>query len=77
MVYAEWGLQIEYPFATRFGRNDEVVNLINYDEQDFFVWNSNPFLSAPNGNGLQEYSPTAWLLPYWLGRYYDFISAAP
>lgn len=48
------------------------VNLLPYDEINMFLWNGNPF-EVDGGSGFGEYASSAWLLPYWIARYYKFI----
>ncbi len=38
-------------------------------------WDRNPWMAKSGNDGNDEQSPTAWLLPYWMGRYYGFIAA--
>lgn len=61
-------------YRNRRDRRD-IVNLLPYDEIAFYRWNADPFEYHQGGNGLNLAEPTAFLLPYWLGRYHNFISA--
>jgi len=49
------------------------LRVFPYDEISMFRWNSNPF-DLNGGSGFGEFDPSAWLLPYWMARYYSFIS---
>jgi len=52
------------------------LKIFPYDELNFGRWNGNPFAIGQGyqgGDGHDEWEPTTWLLPYWLGRYYNFI----
>eukprot|EP01012_Entosiphon_sulcatum_P007568 TRINITY_DN13878_c0_g1_i1.p1 TRINITY_DN13878_c0_g1~~TRINITY_DN13878_c0_g1_i1.p1 ORF type:complete len:778 (-),score=92.44 TRINITY_DN13878_c0_g1_i1:7-2340(-) len=59
--------------ADRFG-DPVTTNLLPYDERNFDRWNSNPF-EIKGGDGFNEPDPAVWLLPYWMARYYGFISS--
>ena len=39
-------------------------------------WNSDPYDVTDGGSGTSEMDPGAWLLPYWMARYYGAISAS-
>lgn len=60
----------QYP--NRRGRRD-LTNLLPRDEIAFYRWNADPFEYHQGGNGLDLAEPTAFLLPYWLGRYLKAI----
>ncbi|MDE2125013.1 MAG: hypothetical protein KGJ62_00290 [Armatimonadetes bacterium] len=52
----------------------ETTRVLPYSERVIMQWNGNPY--EPNGgsvNGNAEDDGSAWLLPYWMGRYYGFI----
>lgn len=61
----------QYP--NRRGHRD-LVNLLPYDEIPFYRWNTDPFEYRAGGSGFSLAEPTAYLLPYWLGRYHKLIS---
>jgi len=44
------------------------------DERAMIKWNGNPYSIASGYGGLLEEDGTAYLLPYWMGRYYGFIT---
>ena len=46
------------------------------DERRQLRWNSNPWDVRDGGSGTSEGDPGAWLLPYWMGRYYGLIGAS-
>ncbi len=50
----------------------ELVHLLPPDERGVHKHNSSPFYPDDGGNGGSEETPTFWLLPYWMGRYYHF-----
>lgn len=52
---------------------NQSLNLLPYDERSMFRWNGSPF-DLDQGSGTTEYDPSAWLLPYWAARYYNFLS---
>ncbi|MDE2126819.1 MAG: hypothetical protein KGJ62_09545 [Armatimonadetes bacterium] len=39
------------------------------------MWDGDPTQAIGGKNGLREEAPTGWLLAYWMGRYYGFITA--
>ena len=43
------------------------------DERPVIKWNANPFEIDSNSGGRSEDDGTAFLLPYWLGRYHQFL----
>lgn len=55
-------------------QNSEFRPLLPPDERPAMKWNTNPFV-IDGGNPSQEDDGAAFLLPYWLGRYYGFIQA--
>ncbi len=59
------------PNLSRHGRK-QAIKALAPDERCIMRWNGNPF-QLDGGNGLAEDDPGAWLLPYWMAVYYDFI----
>jgi len=58
---------------SRFGElQSEMV--LPYDEQPIGKWNSNPYRLDGGNGGRNEDDGTFFLLPYWMGRYYGFIT---
>ena len=51
----------------------EVLQLLAPDERPIMRWNSNPFVVDGGSNGQEEDDGAAFLLPYWMGRYYKFL----
>ncbi len=49
--------------------------LLPPSERAVIRWDRNPWNATGGSDGTNEQSPTAWLLPYWMGRYYGFIAA--
>ena len=43
------------------------------NERCQYRWNANPYIIQDCGSGMSESDPGAWLLPYWMARYYDLI----
>ena len=45
------------------------------DERQIMRWNGNPYeLDGGSANGGSEDDGSAWLLPYWMGRYHRLIA---
>eukprot|EP00943_MAST-04B_sp_MAST-4B-sp1_P001535 g1535.t1 len=43
------------------------------NERCQYRWNANPYIVQDCGSGMSESDPGAWLLPYWMARYYGLI----
>lgn len=56
-----------------FRGNPQSLNLIPYSENYVIRFNANPYELVTSGDGLGATDPGAWLLSYWLGRYYGYI----
>ncbi len=56
----------------RFGRR-ETLTLLPPDERPVMKWNGNPFIVDGGNDGLSEDDGAAFLLPYWMGRFHQFI----
>ncbi len=50
--------------------------LLPPDELPVMKWNSNPFVVDGGSGGRGEDDGAAFLLPYWMGRYYRFLAGA-
>lgn len=64
------------PDARRARTPRETTRVLPPSERALMEWNSNPFEpdgGSPKGDG--EKNGSAWLLPYWMGRYYGLIHA--
>jgi hypothetical protein len=61
------------PEPDRFG-NEQLTEVVPYDEHGIMKWNSNPFRSDVGGDGTSAEASTYWILPYWMGRYAGVIS---
>jgi hypothetical protein len=61
------------PNPDRFGRKQS-TEVLSYDERYVMKWNENPYNLDFDATGNSEESATYWLLPYWMGRHYGFIS---
>jgi hypothetical protein len=66
-----WDIQVN-PASDRFSR-PQSTTAIPVDERGITKWNSNPYKFDYPGNGSGEDCGSAWLLPYWMGRYHKFI----
>ncbi len=60
------------PAPDRFGLR-EAITLLPPDERRVMKWNDNPFVLDGGGDGHGEDDGTAFLLPYWMGRYHKFL----
>jgi len=66
-----WDIQ-RNPAGDRFMR-EQAKNVIPVKERGITKWNSNPYKLDYSGSGRGEDCGSAWLLPYWMGRYHKFI----
>jgi hypothetical protein len=57
----------------RDNRPDYAPPVLPYDEISFDRWNTDPF-EYGGGSGWGEADPSAWLLPFWMARYFAFIN---
>jgi hypothetical protein len=60
------------PERDRFCRA-QTTRLLAPDERAVHKWNANPFVVEGGREGRGEEDGAAYLLPYWLGRYYGFV----
>jgi hypothetical protein len=51
----------------------EISRLVPPGERGIMRWDKNPWKAVQGDGGRTEASPTFWLLPYWMGRYYGYI----
>lgn len=58
--------------ADRFQRR-QATTLLPPDERPVMKWNSNPFDIDGGSDGRGEDDGAAFLLPYWMGRYYGLL----
>ena len=59
----------------RFGRKQACIPLpMDQRPADDFEWKENPYRLDGGGAGDVEFSGVDYLLPYWMGRYYGFIT---
>ena len=49
--------------------------LVDPSERGTVRWDKNQWMIVRGTNGHWERSPTFWLLPYWMGRYYGHLAA--
>lgn len=54
-------------------RRIETDRVLPMSERPLMRWNGNPW-SPDGGNPASEEDASAWLLPYWMGRYHGLIS---
>ena len=59
---------------TRFGR-PQLERVLPANERWQDRWNGNPYVLNGGGSGMTQSDPGAWLLPYWMGRFYGLIGA--
>ncbi len=52
----------------------ETSRLVPPSERGIMRWDKNPWAAVQGDGGHTEASPTFWLLPYWMGRYYGYIN---
>jgi len=60
------------PFGARGDNAAQSLRVFPYDEISMFRWNADPFV-LNGGSGYSETEPSAWLLPFWMARYYQII----
>jgi hypothetical protein len=58
----------------RPGVESEAVPVLPPDERRIQKWNGNEMALDGGGDGNSPESGAEYLLPYWMGRYYGFIS---
>ena len=51
----------------------QTSRLLPPSERALFRWDNNPWNAVQGDGGHTESDGVFWLLPYWMGRYYDFI----
>jgi hypothetical protein len=61
------------PLADRFQRPQALV-VLPADERPVMKWNGNPYIMDGGNGGRSEDDGAFFLLPYWMGRYYRYIS---
>lgn len=68
--------RLDIVLDTRKGiREPQSVQIVPYSERVVMRWNGNPYrLDGGDPLGRREDDGTAFLLPYWMGRYYGFIA---
>ena len=64
---------IQWQSSTDRFRHRQAKTLLPPDELPARKWNSNPFDIDGDGGGRGEDDGTAFLLPYWLGRYHRLL----
>lgn len=75
----EWTVQNSHridvkflPEKDRFART-QLTEALAPDERPVQKWNSNPYRPDGGNNGLREEDGAYFLLPYWMGRYYNWV----
>ncbi len=57
------------------GLDDGMIkNVLPRSEMGLVMWDQEPYKMTIGLNGMREDKPMDWLLAYWMGRYYGFIS---
>lgn len=51
----------------------ECDHVLPHSERRVMQWSDNPYVLDGGDDGHREYDGAAWLLPYWMGRYYRII----
>ena len=80
MVLINWPIEnshrLDIDLDAQRGRFGELqsVEALPYDELAISKWNGNPYRVDSPTNGTDEDDGTYYLLPYWMGRYYGFIT---
>lgn len=54
-------------------KKPQITRLLPPDERRVMKWNSNPFDTDSNAEGRGEDDGAFFLLPYWMGRYHNFL----
>jgi hypothetical protein len=57
-------------------RRRQARQLLPPDERPVMKWNGNPFVVDGGNGGFSEDDGAAFLLPYWMGRYFGFVDAS-
>jgi hypothetical protein len=57
-------------------RRKQARQLLPPDERPVMKWNGNPFVVDGGNGGYSEDDGAAFLLPYWMGRYFGFLDAS-
>jgi hypothetical protein len=57
-------------------RRKQAQRLLPPDERPVMKWNGNPFVADGGNGGFSEDDGAAFLLPYWMGRYFGFLDAS-
>jgi hypothetical protein len=67
--------RLDIVLDTRKGlREPQSVQIVPYSEREVMRWNGNPYrLDGGDPLGRREDDGTAFLLPYWMGRYHRLI----
>jgi hypothetical protein len=60
--------------APGFRNREAVDRVLSAGERRIMRWNGNPWEPDGGGNGGSEEDASAWLLPYWMGRYHGLIA---
>jgi len=64
------------PRVDRFGEA-QTLHVLPADERNFEKWNQNLYRPDDGGDGRYEDDGSAYLLPYWMGRYHGFFQETP
>lgn len=68
--------RLDVTIDTERGRKGELqsVGVLPYDELPASKWNLNPYNLDADSTGHREDDGTYYLLPYWMGRHYGFLT---
>ena len=68
--------RLDIPIDAERGRFGELqsTNVLPYDELSILKWNGNPYRLDNPTQGRREEDGVHYLLPYWMGRYYGFVT---
>ena len=75
----EWGVRNSHRIDVQFQKEKDrhgylqLTEVLAPDERAVGKWNSNPYIPDSGGAGHGEDDGAYFLLPYWMGRYYDWV----
>lgn len=73
-----WNVSAEHRVDVQPNRYPDRFDKVQYlqllapDERPVMRWNANPYI-LDGGNGGRIHDPGAFLLPYWMARYYEWV----
>ncbi|PYJ85644.1 MAG: hypothetical protein DME22_08340 [Verrucomicrobia bacterium] len=75
----EWGVRNSHRIDVQFQKEKDrhghlqLTEVLAPDERAVGKWNGNPYIPDSGGAGHGEDDGAYFLLPYWMGRYYDWV----